>query len=131
NKTKTYGRTVLMSSNIQKGKEGEQFVANYLLKQGYRIIHQNFRHKYGEVDIIAKKDEVVAFVEVKWRKNPLIDPAEIINSAKQKKIISVAKLFLTHHTNEDIVCRFDVALVEEHNHSLQLRYISNAFSAFE
>ena len=120
-----------MSYNIQKGKSGEQLVANYLVKQGYRIISQNYRRPYGEVDIIAKKDDVVAFVEVKWRKNPLIDPAEIINISKQKKIVSIAKLFLTQHTNEDIVCRFDVALIEEHNNNLSLRYIINAFSAFD
>src|SRR3990167_9689470 len=116
-----------MSYKIEKGKDGEQFVANYLVTQGYRILHHNYRHRQGEVDIIAKKNDTVAFVEVKWRKNPLIDPAEIINVSKQKKIVSVAKLFLSQHTNEDIVCRFDVALVEERNNVLSLRYIVNAF----
>ena len=120
-----------MSYRIQKGKDGEQFVVNYLIKNGYKILHQNYRRTYGEVDIIAKNNSTVVFVEVKWRKNPLIDPAEIITFSKQKKIVSIAKLFLSQHTNEDIVCRFDVALIEEHNNNLSLRYIINAFSAFD
>ncbi len=120
-----------MSYTIEKGKKGEQFVVQYLQKKGYAILHTNYRHKTGEVDIIAKKDATVAFVEVKLRNNPLIDPAEIINTAKQKKIISVAKLFLSKHNNSDIVCRFDVALVDENSHNLKVRYIEDAFSAFD
>src|SRR5689334_10726504 len=100
-----------MTQNIEKGKRGELFVSQYLVKNGYSILHANYRHRLGEVDIIAKKDNVVAFVEVKLRNNPLIDPAEIITLSKQKKIVSVAKLFLAKHTNDEIICRFDVALV--------------------
>jgi len=121
-----------MSYKIEKGKNGESYVADYLKKYGYTILYQNYRTMTGEVDIIAKKGDTVAFVEVKLRKNPLIDPAEVINWSKQKKIISVAKQFLSKHTNyQDIICRFDVALIEECNDGLRLRYIAHAFSAFE
>lgn len=121
-----------MTYNIQKGNTGEQAVANYLIKQGYSILNRNFLYKTGEVDIIAQKDDTVAFVEVKLRNNPLVDPAEIITPSKQKKIVSVAKLFLSHHTkHENSFCRFDVALVEEYNHTLTIRYIENAFSPFD
>ena len=121
-----------MNYRIEKGKEGELFVARYLKKLGYSIVHQNYRRRYGEIDIIAQKKDTLAFVEVKWRNNPLIDPAELISFSKQKKIVSVAKDFLYHHTkHEALVCRFDVALVEESNGSIHLQYIENAFNAID
>jgi len=120
-----------VNSRIEKGIGGESLVALHLMQEGYTILHRNYRKSYGEVDIIAQKDDVIAFVEVKWRKSPLIDPAEVITLSKQKKITTIAKLFLSLHTNGDVVCRFDAALIEEHNNSLELRYIPNAFSAFD
>lgn len=120
-----------MNYKIQKGKEGELLVAQYLQKQGYTIITQNYRKRFGEVDVIAQKGDTVAFVEVKWRHDPLIDPAEVISYSKQKKITSIAKHFLSQHTEIEIVCRFDVALIEENNNSIELRYIENAFNSFD
>ena len=120
-----------MNYKITKGKEGELLTAQYLQKKGYRIIIQNYRKRFGEVDIIAQQKETIAFIEVKWRHNPLVDPAELISHSKQKKIISIAKDFLSKHTNEEVVCRFDVALIEDNNNAIELRYIENAFNAFE
>lgn len=120
-----------MNYKIQKGKEGELLVAKYLQKNGYTIITQNYRKRFGEVDIIAQKKDTVAFVEVKWRHNPLVDPAELISPAKQKKIVSIAKVFLAKHNDEEVICRFDVALIEDNNNSIKLRYIENAFNAFD
>lgn len=116
---------------IEKGKEGELLVAQYLQKKGYTIITQNYRKRYGEVDLIAQKNDVIAFVEVKWRHNPLIDPAELIGFSKQKKIISIAKEFVSKHTDKEFIYRFDVALIEESNNSINLQYIPNAFTTFD
>jgi putative endonuclease len=120
-----------LNYRIEKGKEGELLVAEYLQKEGYKIIAQNYRKRFGEVDLIAQKDDTIAFVEVKWRHNPLIDSAELIGPLKQKKIVSIAKQFLSQHTHLEIICRFDVALIEEHNNSINLQYIPNAFTAFD
>jgi putative endonuclease len=121
----------MMNYKITKGKEGELLVAQHLQKEGYTIITQNYRKQFGEVDIIARKGETIAFVEVKWRHNPLIDSAELIGPSKQKKIIRIAKQFLSQHTHVEYVCRFDVALVEENNNSINLQYIPNAFTTFD
>lgn len=120
-----------MNYRIEKGKEGELLVSQYLKKQGYTIITQNYRKRFGEVDLIVQKDDTLAFVEVKWRHDPLIDPAELIGPSKQKKIVSIAKEFLSKHNDLDVVCRFDVALIEESNNSIKLRYIPNAFNSFD
>lgn len=117
-----------MNRRIEKGKKGEQLVAQYLKDRGYSILAVNFRHFLGEIDIIAHTQDIVAFVEVKWRSNPLVDPAEIINYTKQKKISTVAKLFLSQHTKyQECVHRFDVALIEENNTTITIRYIIDAF----
>ena len=120
-----------MNYRIEKGKEGELLVARYLQQNGYTIITQNYRKRFGEVDLIVQKEDTLAFVEVKWRHDPLIDPAELIGPSKQKKIVSIAKEFLSKHNDLEVVCRFDVALIEESNNSIKLRYISNAFSSFD
>ena len=120
-----------MNYKITKGKEGELLVAQHLQKEGYKIIAQNYRKQFGEVDLIAQKDDTIVFVEVKWRHNPLIDSAELIGPSKQKKIIRVAKLFLSQHTQLECVCRFDVALIEQNNNSINLQYIPNAFTTFD
>lgn len=120
-----------MDYRIEKGKEGELLVRQYLQKEGFTLVTQNYRKRFGEIDIIAHKDDILAFVEVKWRHNPLVDPAELIGPSKQRKIISIAKEFLSKHTYEDVVCRFDVALIEETNNSITLQYIDNAFTTFD
>ena len=53
--------------NLLKGKNGENIAKNYLKKQGYRIIDTNYKTKIGEIDIVAMKDKVLSFIEVKSR----------------------------------------------------------------
>ena len=121
-----------MNLRKKKGDHAEQLVCQYLLDNGFVIVARNYRKRYGEIDIIAKKIDLLVFVEVKRRDNNQIDPFEIIVSNKQRKIISVAKEFLSTHTDTIThICRFDVALVENKNNNLQIRYIANAFTTDE
>ncbi len=115
----------------QAGKQGEDMVVQHLKTQGFTIHARNYRKRYGEIDLIAQKGNVLAFVEVKWRHNPYIDPAEVILSSKQRKIIAVAKEFLSTHTITDVTCRFDVALIEQKDNTTEIRYIANAFVSNE
>lgn len=92
-----------------KGYEYEEIAKKYLLKNDYKIIEQNFTSKFGEIDIIAIKDGIIVFIEVKGRKN--IDygmPREAVTIYKQKRIITSAKYFLLKKGYDDIRCRFDV-----------------------
>lgn len=107
------------------GAHGEQLVCNHLQKAGYTIKARNYAKRYGEIDIIAAKDDVLAFIEVKNRVNPLFDMTELITPSKQRKIAAVAKAFLADYHTTQITCRFDVALV---THSSEIMYIENAFT---
>lgn len=110
------------------GNLAENFVAQELQKKGYRIIARNYQKPYGEIDLIAQKDDTLAFVEVKMRRSNTIRMQEIITYAKQKKISLVAKEYISTNRIYNKVCRFDAALVftDAHN-EYQLTYIPDAF----
>ena len=81
--------------NLLKGKNGENIAKNYLKKQGYRIIDTNYKTKIGEIDIVAMKDKVLSFIEVKSRyDNSYGRPFEAVHTYKAKKIRDVASIFL-------------------------------------
>lgn len=84
-------------TNTEIGKYGEDLAVNYLKKQGYDIIERNFHYaKYGEIDIVALKNEHLSFIEVKTRKNlDFGHPLEFISKSKLKKIILSMQYFLS------------------------------------
>ena len=100
----------------QIGKLGEELVARWLQIQNYSILEQNWRCRWGEIDLIAKDkaEEAIAFVEVKTRSQNNWDEAGLlaVNLNKQQKIVRTASLFLAQHPQlAELPCRFDVALV--------------------
>ncbi|MBU2407002.1 MAG: YraN family protein, partial [Nanoarchaeota archaeon] len=77
---------------MQKSKDnvwkiGEEMARKYLEKQGYKIIDQNYRTQYSEIDLIVKKDNILIFVEVRTkRSSDFVSPEESINYKKLKKL---------------------------------------------
>lgn len=113
----------------ERGDLGELFVVKKLEKEGFFILARNYRKQYGEIDIIAKKGSELIFVEVKLRSNHLIDLGELVPPKKQFRIISVAKDFLSSHTDRNVIGRFDVALVTiDAQNRFHCDYIANAFT---
>lgn len=106
------------------GKQKEQQALEFLQKKGYRILCQNFRTKVGEIDIVAKDNNTIVFIEVRSRGyDTLGSPEESVDRRKQSKIIKVASLFLSTYTQEYESVRFDVvAIVND-----KIVHIENAF----
>jgi putative endonuclease len=105
------------------GKEGEKQARKFLKKNGYKIVKKNYVTPFGEVDIIVKKGDVVAFVEVKTRLSDIFGmPAEAVNRAKQHKYILAAKYFFSRYIIAATV-RFDIVEVFKG----QINHIENAF----
>ena len=97
------------SANISIGKCGEDLAAKYLQSQGYQIIFRNFYSKYGELDIVAKKNNLVAFVEVKTRTQDRYGtPGEAVDARKQKHMVYAAKYFIQRFGLHHVDARFDV-----------------------
>lgn len=123
-----------MKTEIQgRGHNAEQMVVDYLLQHGYTICARNYAIKAGEIDIIASKGKVVAFVEVKMRTRLYFNTSLVVNHPKQKKIITTALHYAAKHNYTQHVLRFDIALVEpamEHN-MFTINFIPNAFTAPE
>lgn len=92
------------------GDEYENKAAEFLEKQGYKILERNYRNRYGEIDIIAKDKDYLVFVEVKYR-NSIRDglPAEAVDFHKQNKITKVAMYYcMQKRISEYEPMRFDV-----------------------
>ena len=93
------------------GQRGEEAAACFLERQGYEVVERNYRCSYGEIDIIARKDGVVAFVEVKTRTSLNYDsPAAAVNYLKQQKIRTTALTWL--QTQERIYEELSFDVVE-------------------
>ncbi len=84
-----------MAEHNLTGNTGEALAAAYLLKIGYNILHQNWRHSRWEVDIIAEKDTILHFVEVKTRRTKNFGhPEENVDRKKIQNLINAAEEYL-------------------------------------
>lgn len=118
-------------SQLRKtGNIGEDAVCAFLLRHGYDILNRNFTVRGGEIDIIAKKADMIAFVEVKSRKKgSLTTGEEAMTEGKRRHIITAAERYF-QKLREPCDCRFDVAVVElEGAKVTHLKYYVNAFDA--
>ena len=111
------------------GNLGEDFTAEFLKSKGCEILARNFRIRGGEIDIVAKKGELLHIVEVKTRApNPLSTGDEAITPQKQAFIIRAAEAYLKKYELE-MSCVFDVAIVELTNGKVtDFKYIQRAFT---
>lgn len=92
--------------NRIKGKTGEDMAVDYLIKHGYQILDQNNSTKYGELDIIASKKDILVFVEVKFKQSEDFGtPEEMIGISKLAQVKRTAEMYLL--ANPDIAKQFD------------------------
>lgn len=90
------------------GAWGEERAAKYLRGKGYTILERNFRCRSGEIDIIARRGGIIAFVEVKLRRDAdFAEAREFVTPAKQRRVILTAEYWLASHRTE-LQPRFDV-----------------------
>lgn len=96
----------------QKDGQRAEHIALHLLQQNeFELLHQNYRCRFGEIDIIAKRKQLIIFVEVRYRKSALYGSAsESVTKTKQKKITITAKHYIQQYISPDMDFdyRFDV-----------------------
>lgn len=110
--------------NKKLGKEGEKRARSYLKRQGWKILEKNYKTPFGEIDIIAEKGEVVAFIEVKTRLSDIYGlPSEAVSNERKLRYIRGANYFFINKII-DCTVRFDIIEVFRG----ELNHIENAFS---
>jgi len=115
-------------STNQKGVDGENIACNFLSKNGFEILNKNFRTIYGEVDIIAKKENKIHFIEVKTRiYNSKSKPYEAINSKKINKIKLLSNYYSKLNNLNKFKFSIDVfsIIVDNNNKLINLKVIEN------
>ena len=117
-----------MAVHNDLGRKGEDMAAEYLQHEGYCILVRNWVNKgRKELDIVATKDDVVVFVEVKTRRlGSLTSPIDAVDARKQHRICMAADSFLKSY-RVDLPCRFDVVSIIYNNESSRVEHIENAF----
>jgi putative endonuclease len=111
------------------GNLGENFAEEYLINLKYKIVKKNFHFgKTGEIDIIAKDNDTLVFVEVKTRtSNSYGDPILSITYSKQKALRRTAEGFLYINKINDMQCRFDVITIDASVNPHKIEHLINAF----
>ena len=115
-----------MAEHNSLGKWGEEIVVDHLVGQGYAIMERNWRSNHNEVDIIASKGDMIAFVEVKTRRSSDIDPLQAMTRQKIRCLVNAANAYL-RMLRLPLNPRFDVAAVWGDPHGYRLDYIGDAF----
>lgn len=115
-------------TKITTGNEGEKIAADFLEKNGYRIIDKNFRCPLGEIDIVAREKGAIVFVEVKTRKSSKLGyPEQAVGIRKQKKMSQLALWFLQKKKIIDASARFDVVAITMLSSGNEIKLFKNAF----
>jgi len=110
-----------------RGREAEERAARYLTRRGWRVLDRNARGGRGELDIVARKGEVLAFIEVK-RRERREDALLAVHADKQARLRSAAQAWLTRHPEHaDLSCRFDLILVRPGFAGSRIEHLPDVF----
>ncbi len=117
-----------MTEKKEIGDAGEELARLYLMEQGYTILERNWQFGHLEIDIIALKDNTLAFVEVKTRASESFgEPQTAVNKQKQKNIIRAANSYILRngYTHE---ARFDIISIVKNAQETKLEHLQDAYS---
>jgi putative endonuclease len=120
----------------KRGQKGETLAAEFLQRRGFQIIAKNWRGskelRSPEIDIIAQKDSMIVFVEVKSCNTGQFGSPEFwITKAKQKRLSKGAGVYLALNLSDKITYRFDAIIVDCRTEPPIINHIENAFAAVE
>ena len=118
----------MRTPNVVAGDRGEKIARRFLQEHGYEIVDLNYRFGRGEIDIVARQNDVLVFCEVKTRYNDAFGaPESALSLRKQEQIRRVARGYLYEHGIDEQECRFDVVAIQMSKACADIRYFPNAF----
>ena len=111
------------------GERGETVACGFLKDHGYEILEKNYKCKLGEIDVIARRQGRLAFIEIKTRTSTQFGtPQEAVDFRKQEKIFKVAQWYLKERKSLKSPVAFDVvAILWKEGQSPEIRLIADAF----
>ncbi len=116
-----------------EGRKAEAHVARWLKRRGWKILADRFKVPEGEVDLIARRKGVIAFVEVKQREK-LPETDDILTQTNITRVMEAAEIWVGRNfetLGPDFEIRFDLAMIEGRVHPMaKVHYIERAFSGF-
>ncbi len=120
-----------MAAHNELGKKGEELAVEHLQKKGYKIVARNFTFQKAEVDIIARKDNILSIIEVKTRSTPDFgDPQEFVKARQLHRLVKAVDHFVEDH-DMDVEVRFDIIAIIKNKAGTRIEHIEDAFLAFE
>jgi putative endonuclease len=119
-----------MADHNELGKKGEKLAIDFLIKNGYQILEKNYRYLKAEVDIIAKKENILAVVEVKTRSTDYFgDPQDFVNPKKIKLLLYAIDYYVIEK-DLDVEVRFDIIAIIHKNNNTKIEHLEDAFLHF-
>lgn len=116
-----------------EGRKAEDHVARWLKRRGWKILEHRFKVSEGEVDIIARRRNIIAFVEVKQREK-LSLTEDVVTQMNISRIMEAAEIWVGQNfeaLGPDFEIRFDLAMIEGRVNALsKVKYVESAFSGF-
>lgn len=119
-----------MAKHNELGELGEDLAVEELEKNGYEIVERNWRYKKAEIDIIARKNEVLAIVEVKTRSSDYFgDPQDFVNTKKIKMLVEAVNEYVNSKDLE-VEVRFDIIAIIKNENKFTIEHLEDAFFHF-
>lgn len=119
-----------MAQHNELGKKGEQMAVDFLVEKDYVILERNYRFDRAEVDIIAKKEDVLAIVEVKTRSSiDFGNPQDFVKPKQIKRLVKAVDQYVLVN-NLDVEVRFDIIAIVKEGQKVTIEHLENAFYHF-
>jgi putative endonuclease len=119
-----------MAEHNELGKLGEEMAVDFLRKNGYEIVETNWTFQKAEIDIIAKKENILAIVEVKTRSSLEFGlPQDFVKPKKIQLLVKAVDAYI-NDKNLDIEVRFDIIAVHKEGKSFVIEHLTDAFYHF-
>ena len=112
------------------GNKGEDLAAQFLQEKGYKILVRNYRYQKAEVDIIAKKGDLLLAVEVKTRSTPDFgNPQDFVKPKQIQQLVKVVDFYIQDQ-NLEVEVRFDIVAIIKNKAGTKIEHLEDAFYYF-
>lgn len=123
-----------MAEHNELGKKGEELAVEHLQQNGYEILDRNWTFQKAEIDIIAKKESVLAIVEVKTRSSlDFGSPQDFVKQKKIQLLIKAVNAYINYREKdfcEDLNVRFDIIAIHKNKETFAIEHLTDAFYHF-